>query len=640
MSLENLRFDWMASNPPFSVEDNTDEDFFDKLVNDDDDMDFKATTSASGGHHATDGNESDEAKAFANLSINEFDDHGEINVENVAGSDRSTADDSSAKVETVEQINKVETGDEHVNPLVSADSFEFGNFMQKVGNENGGVDVAYNADSSTPANEGVSDVPMLSKTTSGSGAPGVKEVAWSAFNADPAQKDSNGFGSYSDFFSEFGEDNAADAFSSTVGVNSKNGLQDATGNDVHGSTYVDNSNNYGQYNKDYNHGIAADQSSTVQDSSSPEYWENQYPGWKFDHNTGQWYQIDGYDVSTSVQANAESNASSTWGGEGGQVELSYMQQTAHSVSGAVAEAGKTETVSNWNQTFVANDVTETTSWNQVSEVSSKSSTASNDNNGYPAHMVFDPQYPGWYYDTIAQEWRTLESYVPSAQSTALVHDQMSKNNYSSNDTFSQNSNLKANSLHDQGNNYNSQGFGSQSPDQNWVGSVNTYNQQNSRMWSPDNTGTTGEAALPYTEHQVTENNFARNVSAGLHGSQQSNVHYGVKGPYIENPSQHQNDFSMPSQFVGGNFNQHFGDSKINQNDKRYFSNDYYGNQNPVNFSQQQIQNTQMTYNPAAGRSSAGRPAHALVAFGFGGKLIVMKHDSSSENLNFGSQVSV
>lgn len=623
----------MASNPPFSVEDNTDEDFFDKLVNDDDDMDFKATASASGGHHAADGNESDEAKAFANLSINEFDDHGEINVENVASSDRSAVDDSSAKVETVERINKVETGDEHVNPLVSADSFEFGNFMQKVGHENGGADVSNNADSSMTTDKGVSDVPMLSKTTSGSGAPGVKEVAWSAFNADSAQRDSNGFGSYSDFFSEFGGDNAADAFSSTMGVTSKNGPQDALGNDAHGSTYVDNSNNYGQYNKDYNHGIAADQSSTVQDSSSTEYWENQYPGWKFDHNTGQWYQIDGYDVSASVQANTESNASSTWGGEGGQVELSYLQQTALSVSGAVAEAGKTETVSNWNQTSVVNDKTETTSWNQVSEVSSKSSSASNDNNGYPAHMVFDPQYPGWYYDTIAQEWRALESYVPAAQSTAQVQDPMNKNEYSSNNTFSQNSNLKANSFHDQGNNYNSQGFGSQSSDQNWMGSVNNYNQQNSRMWSPDNTGTTGE-------HQVTENNFGRNVSAGFHGSQQSNTHYGLKGQYFENPSQHQNDFSMTSQFVGGNFNQHFSDSKINQNDKRYFSNDYYSNQNSANFSQQQIQNTQMTYNPAAGRSSAGRPAHALVAFGFGGKLIVMKNDNSSENLTFGSQVSV
>ncbi|XP_057786972.1 protein transport protein SEC16B homolog [Salvia miltiorrhiza] len=635
----------MASNPPFTVEDNTDEDFFDKLVNDDDDVDFKVTTSTeSGAHHVlTDGNESDEAKAFANLSINELDDQDEVNVEHVSSSDRSTIDDIIAKVETVEQINKVETGDKRGIPLVSADSFEFGNLMQKLGNENGGADVSHNADNGKTTDVGVSDVPTLSKTTSGLGAAGVKEVAWSAFNADSVQNDSNGFGSYSDFFTEFGGANAGDAFSNTVGVTSKNGPQDAIGNDVHGSSYVDNTG--GQYNNEHNDGIAANQSSTMQDLSSTQYWENQYPGWKYDHSTGQWYQVDGYDVGSSVQANADSNVTSTWGGGGGQVDLSYMQQTSHSVSGAVAEAGITETVSNWNQTSLASDATEATNWNQVSEVSGDNSVvssdwnqASNDNNGYPAHMVFDPQYPGWYYDTIAQEWRALESYAPSAQSTAQVHDQMNKDDYSSTDMFSHNNNLKASSLHDQGNNYNPQGFGSQSPDQNWVGSVNNYNQQNSRVWLPDNAGNTGEAALPYTETQVTENNYAQNVPTSLHGSQQSNVHYGVKGPYYENLSQHQNDYSMPSQFVGGNFSQQqFNDSKVNQNDPKYFSNDYYSNQNSVNFSQQQIQKTQMTYNPASGRSSAGRPAHALVAFGFGGKLIVMKHNNSSESMNFGSQ---
>ncbi|KAL1548995.1 protein transport protein SEC16B isoform X2 [Salvia divinorum] len=632
----------MASNPPFSVEDNTDEDFFDKLVNDDDDVDFKVTTSAeSGGHHVfKDGNESDEAKAFANLSINELEDHDEVNVEQASSSDLSAVDDLSVKGETVEQINKVETGDEHGIPLVSADSFEFSNLVQKLGNENDGANVLYNADSVNTNNVGDSDVPMLSKTSSGLEAAGVKEVAWSAFSEDLVQKESNGFGSYSDFFTEFGEDCPIDAFSNTIGVTSKNRTQDAIGNDVHGSTYMDNADSYGQYNNAQNDGIAADQSSSVQDLNSALYWENQYPGWKYNHSTGQWYQIDGYDGDSSVQGNADSNVTSTWEGAGGQGDLSYMQQTAQSVSGAVAEA-ITENVSNWNQTSLASDATETTNWNKVSEVSGDSSVvssewnqASNDNNGYPAHMVFDPQYPGWYYDAIAQEWRALESYTQSAQSTAQVHDQMSKDDSSSTDTFSQNNTPKASSLYDQGNNYNPQGFGSQSPDQNWLGSVNNYNQQNSRVWLPV---TTVEPASPYTENKVTANNYTQNVSASLHGSQQSNVQYGVKGPYYENLSQHQNDYSMPSQFVGGNSSQHFNDTKVKQNDQKYFSNDYYSNQNPINFSQQQIQNTQMTYNPTLERSSAGRPAHALVTFGFGGKLIMMKHNSCNENLNFGSQ---
>ncbi|KAI3468950.1 hypothetical protein Pfo_025613 [Paulownia fortunei] len=426
---------------------------------------------------------------------------------------------------------------------------------------------------------------------------------------------------------------------------SNNGPQVAIGNDVHGSAYVDNSNNYGQYNEGYNDCVAADQISNMQDLNSSQYWENQYPGWKYDPSTGQWYQVDGYDTGASVQANVNSNISSTWGVADGQAEFSYMQQTAQSVAGAVAEAGTTESVTNLNQASQVSDSTETTTnWNQVSQVSGDGNVvpsdwnqASHDNNGYPHHMVFDPQYPGWYYDTIAQNWCTLESYTASAQSTEQVQDQMNQDEYASTDTFSWNNSPKAYSTHGQGNSYNSQGFGSQGLDQNWPGSVGNYNQQSSRMWLPE-TGASNEATPLYNGNHVMENQYGQNVSVSTHGSQQNSVRYGVKGTYYENLSQGQNDFSIPSRFVlGGNLSQHSNDSIINQKDQKHFSNDYYSNQNSVNFSQQQIQNAQISYTPASGRSSAGRPAHGLVAFGFGGKLVVMKHNNSTENLNFGSQ---
>ena len=54
----------MASNPPFHMEDQTDEDFFNKLV--EDDMEPHKS-----GHD--EGDDSDEAKAFANLGINDVD---------------------------------------------------------------------------------------------------------------------------------------------------------------------------------------------------------------------------------------------------------------------------------------------------------------------------------------------------------------------------------------------------------------------------------------------------------------------------------------------------------------------------------------------------------------------------------------
>ncbi|KAL8539743.1 hypothetical protein ACS0TY_001381 [Phlomoides rotata] len=631
----------MASNPPFPVEDSTDEDFFDKLVNDDDDVDFKVSApSESGGHlMLTDGNESDEVKAFANLSINELDDTSEANLDNVTSSNREGVEDLSAEVEQVEDINKVGTGDEHGNPLISSSSFEFDDVGQKLGNDNGGAEFPYDADADVVKStvEGLSDVAMVNESSGGSGAPGVKELDWSAFHADSTQNDINGFGSYSDFFGEFGGDNSGDAFSNMVADSSTNGPQVATANDLHGSTSMDGSYHYEQVNEGYVDGISADQGSNLQDMGSTQYWQTHYPGWSYDHNTGQWYPVEGYDVSASVQANAGPNIPSTWGVAESQGELSYMQQSAQSVTGAINEAGTTD---NWNQASQGSDAAKTTNWNQVSqvtgdgnEVSSGWNQASHDNNGYPPHMVFDPLYPGWYYDMIAQEWRSLELY---AQSTLQVQDQMNHGKYSSTDTFPQNSNLKAEFIHGQGNSYIPQTFSSQGLDQNWAGTVVNYNPQNPRAWLPE-TASGGEVPSSYNGNQVMENNYGQNVSVS---TQQSNVPYGVKGSYYENLNQHQNDSSMQPQFpVGGNLGQQFNDSKSNQNDQKFFSNDYYSNQNSVNFSQQQIQNAQISYSPASGRSSAGRPAHALVTFGFGGKLIVMKN-YSTENMNFGSQNSV
>ncbi|KAK6137711.1 hypothetical protein DH2020_028546 [Rehmannia glutinosa] len=604
-----------------------------------DDVDFKVTAySASGGPVLTDGNESDEGKAFANLSINELDNNGEVNFDDTG----NHLHDLSAKVETVEHTKNVGTLEERGNPLASSSSFEFDKLIQNMGNENGGTEVLPDATVvGKGMDEGSSDVTVLSK--SGSGAYGIKEVDWSAFHADSGQNDSNGFGSYSDFFTEFGGDNAGDAFGNTVGDTSKNGPQVTTGNDAHGSSHVDNSNNYGQYNEGINDGIAADQTTYTQDLNSSQYWENQYPGWKYDPNTGQWYQVDGYDAGESVQANVDSNISSTWGVADGQAELSYLQQTAQSVAGAVAEASTTESVTNWNQASQVSDATETTiNWNQVSQVSTDSNgvasdwnQASNESNGYPPHMLFDPQYPGWYYDTIAQNWCTLESYTASAQSTAQGQEQMNQDEYASTEAFAQNNSQEAYGSPGQSNSYISQGFSSQGLEQNSAGSVSNYNQLSSTMWRPETASS--KATSLYDGNQAIQNQYGQNVSASTHGSQQNSVHYGVNSSYYENISQGRNDFSAPSRFVGGgNLTQQFNDAIINQNDQKHVPNDFYGNQNSVNFSHQQTQNAQFSYAPASGRSSAGRPAHALVGFGFGGKLIVMKHNSS-ENLNFGSQ---
>ncbi|KAM0903518.1 hypothetical protein ACQ4PT_018612 [Festuca glaucescens] len=67
-------------------------------------------------------------------------------------------------------------------------------------------------------------------------------------------------------------------------------------------------------------------------------------------------------------------------------------------------------------------------------------------------------------------------------------------------------------------------------------------------------------------------------------------------------------------------------------------NNYLSSENSMNFSQQLPSSQQHGYSPHVERSSAGRPPHALAAFGFGGKLVVMKETSSmTTNFDSGNQ---
>ncbi|KAL2472036.1 Protein transport protein SEC16B-like protein [Abeliophyllum distichum] len=632
----------MASNPlPFRVEDNTDEDFFDKLVNDDDDMDFKitATSSPLAGLSFTDGNESNEAKALKNLSINEVENNSEVD-NNFARSDGFTLVDELSKENG--EVEKVASVWESRGPLVSSNSFEFDTLIHEPKNEIGGSeDLSDTTVLSKSSSEGSSDTVIVRNGSGGSGCSGVKEVDWSAFNADSTQNDSNDFGSYSDFFSEVEGDKAGDAFGN-VGVSLNKESKVASGNEVHGYTNEVNSIDLRQYQEGYNFDTAADQDAPGQDLNSSQYWENLYPGWKYDLSSGQWYQVDDFDAGASLQENVYSNSTSM---PEGKANISYLQQTAQTVVATVGALSTIESVTDWNQASQVNDATEsTTNWNQVSEVSSDTTGValnqdSHVNGGYPLHMVFDPQYPGWYYDTIAQEWCSLESFTASDLSTAQTR--VNQNGYASTDTVTQNNDHKTDVAYGQVNNYGSQGFSNQGQDHNWAGSFGNYNQQSSRMWKPE-TVAKNEPTSQYSGNRQLEDYYGQNFSVNSHGSEEKSVNHGETGSYYENVSQGQNGFGMPAgsqnSVLGVNFNQQFNQSGINQNDHKQISNDYHSKQNLFNFSQQHIQSAhQFSYAPAAERSSAGRPPHALVTFGFGGKLIVIKDSSSAESSNFGSQ---
>ncbi|XP_004511687.1 protein transport protein SEC16B homolog [Cicer arietinum] len=588
----------MASNPPFHVEDQTDEDFFDKLVEDD------LVEPVKSGNY--EGNDSDDAKAFANLSISDVD---------AAAFENSDFGESG--VELQEELGTVKSDvdlvgghdDDKEGSLLKASSSVECDSKIDLSNKEIGTGLEVTA---------VATVVESNEIASS----GIKEKDWNSFHAD-ANGDI-GFGSYSDFFSELGDQSAdfpvishdnlnsqaipsnevqTDGFNTSVDYLQHQGVQGyGSSFENHTDKQVDGLNtsvNYVQYPEGGTYDASSGQHNNGQDLSSSQNWEDLYPGWKYDHTTGQWCQIDGYDTTATSQQTAEANTPADWASEAntavdwaaasdGKTEISYVQQTAQSVAGTLAETGTTESVSSWNQ-------------------------VSQGNNGYPEHMVFDPQYPGWYYDTIAQEWRSLETYNSSIQSS--VHGL--ENGHTSTNTFSLNDNNSLNSEYTQAGNYGSQGVGSQAVDGSWGGSYGVNQQVNHSY---------GSSMSGFNDQESTSSSFG---SVSLYKNNGNHAHGLTNGTF------------EPKTFVPGGDNFHqFNYSHTNFDEKKQFSNVFAENQNSQSYSQPSIQGGyQYSYAPHAGRSSAGRPSHALVTFGFGGKLIVMK-DPSVLNASYGSQDSV
>lgn len=558
----------MAS-PPFEVEDQTDEDFFDKLVND------EIYVIGSMPPSLVETNDFDEATAFANLSISELD----------------------------------YALDAHVD---SVDSESIGSGINSdLGNKDGVVSAQLDAQvDSVVAKE--SDLSIPSDTTEtdkvGIGSGGVlgksleteaKEVQWDSFNSDSKLPGGSKYGSYTDLFNEIG-DNSEDPFSNVSDIDNSEapstvtcGLIEKPVSDL-GSPSFEQEHGEGQF-----YGTAQHENPEGQDFSSSQHWENLYPGWKYDPNTGQWYQLEGYDananvyvgVNTSAHAQESLNMNSQLVDNANvsdqRTDAYYLQQTAQSVAGSVIDTGTSGSVSNWNQIFQGNS-------------------------GYPAHMVFDPQYPGWYYDTIAQEWKQLDSYTGGVdQSTSVDH------------------NLQHYNLN--GENYGLQDQFSQDSVANWGASHSSYNQQNANMWQPQQVA---------ESHELGNQNVSTDPRSNSINQQ---TVFDPSGSILlsEQASQSTKVAGFPSFNPVGNFAEHYNQTRKEENKNIHFLPAQFDSQKSVYFSQQPLQSgTSFSYVPSEGRSSAGRPSHALVTFGFGGKLIVLKDNSYSHaNSTYGSQVS-
>ncbi|GFY92669.1 hypothetical protein Acr_08g0010650 [Actinidia rufa] len=199
----------------------------------------------------------------------------------------------------------------------------------------------------------------------------VKEVDWSSFKSGSHLRSGSGTGSYSDFFNELGGTGSSEDLCpkgvGDYGVASSNMVSVPEDIPAGLSLFTSLQHEGGQY-----HGSQMEQPIHGHNLDSSQYWENLYPGWKYDPRTGEWHQLEVYDATVSTQGNSDTRIGSADDSVVMQQRShAYCyQQTAYSVSGSVV-------ICNWNQGLEQNAE-------------------------YTAHMMLDPWYSGWYNDTIAQ----------------------------------------------------------------------------------------------------------------------------------------------------------------------------------------------------------------------------------------------
>lgn len=446
--------------------------------------------------------------------------------------------------------------------------------------------------------------------TNNSGSRGtcIKEVQWSVFSLGTQQSDNVGLETYSDFFVE-NVNPSSDKLNSIADLNFLN-VENQVKNVA---THADSQSNQ----ESQLFGSVTDQNTGGVDA---QYWERLYPGWKYDSITGQWYQLDGYNENVITQDNYNSSGVDSQGNFSDSAEAAavtstlgssedlYLQQTSQSALETIVE-----------ESAAANTAT-TYNWNIVSQ----------ENMEFPPNMVFDSQYPGWYYDTNAQQWYTLESYtqttkIPNVvQNEAIASAGFSEGSYSVYDEVGRPDQRTDISLGSQEFWHGADLSSSYSHQQNMLQMKQigenrfSQNQQMQSFYNPSIATVThadNNIALQTFKPMVNHDFGLTNGAIMQHNSANEESTYPV---YLQNLPH-----SMPQSI----------------------SNRFLGNHNSVDFRQPSFQDTKASYPmfshaPDEGRSTAGRPAHALVAFGFGGRLVVTKNSNSSgTNLDYGMQVS-
>ncbi|XP_066320940.1 protein transport protein SEC16A homolog isoform X2 [Miscanthus floridulus] len=407
----------------------------------------------------------------------------------------------------------------------------------------------------------------------------------------------------------------------------------------------------------------------------------EYPGWYFDTNTQQWHSLE-----SNQQAAMQAGTAST-----GQTVVANDGVVATSSSLTGYNAGQTEDLAAHNQvtqhSSFSNSFTQQNQWqttdafgNNVRSESATDNSLASSFYGFEQHRNDETTS-----SSTSQQagFNTAETATDHYGGRRGFESSSIQNGYSSSD--SQQSSYKA---FEPSTGYQA-GYKAFQPAAGHHTSTNMFEQSTEgyKAFEPAMNNQSGYKAFePSMGHHSASQGFMPSTGhqTDFRGSRASTVHqagykefetstgYNTSFKAFEPSSQHAGFMgSQPSSGHQPNYmgfdtsaNHHgYGDAngvastqgfvpmqttyhgqkQAIANSQGHLSNSYLGTDNSMNFNQQQFlganaSNLQFGHSPHEGRSSAGRPRHALVAFGFGGKLIVMKETSSMPaGFNTGNQ---
>nr|BAJ87237.1 predicted protein [Hordeum vulgare subsp. vulgare] len=381
----------------------------------------------------------------------------------------------------------------------------------------------------------------------------------------------------------------------------------------------------------------------------------EYPGWYFDTDKQEWQSLEAYQqaaaqASAAIAAAQVGTANHGLVAPSGGVNYSVNQAEVPAVSNQVAQHNYGQQ-SQWQPDAFANSIQPESAANILAgsfygsdQHAHAESTSSSPNRQVPFNT--DETSTSHYgnlqndYSTIGSQQAGYKGFEPSTvYQTSQNALQSSTGNQGSYKAFEP---TAARHIGENKGSTPSTGFSA-----GYKGFTPSTVHQAGYKGSGTSTGHHTKAFEPSSGHQ-----------AGYMGSQPSTgQHAGYMG------SQPSTDHQSSYMGFGTSTNQGYGDAngfvntqgfvptgsmyssqkQAHANTQAHLSNSYLGTENSMNFSQQQFSGTnashmQFGYSPHGEVSSAGRPPHALVAFGFGGKLIVMKETSSmATNFNSGNQ---